>query len=161
MAILAQGGSSYLQHFNTVVCADPRLLEEGRNAVQDDRSTACLCERVMVALYLPGLMLCEQTMVRRWSCSGLKFCQKACESVWCLGQSPQILCRNNKQSQSWDCHPGVKDQQILPCWCPGPGRDLPWGCLKDEGAWGPGGLSSAAHFAVQAGGTGGTGVTLL
>lgn len=45
--------------------------------MQDDRSMACSWERVMLALYLPGLVLCEQTMVRRWSCSGLILCQKA------------------------------------------------------------------------------------
>lgn len=104
-------GAHICKDFSRVICAGPRLLEEGRSTVQGDRSMACLWERVVVAFYLSGLMLCEQTMVRRWSCSGLEFCQKACESVWCLGQSPQVLwARNNKQSPSWDHHPGMKDQ---------------------------------------------------
>lgn len=145
MAILAQDESHICKHFSTVICADPRLLEEGRNAAQDDRSMACLWEKVMVALYLPGLMPCEQTIVRTRSCSGLKFWHKA--SVSLCG----VLARALRSC-------GV---EIISRVKVGPGKELPWECLKDEGIWGPGGLSSAAHFALQADGTGGTGVTLL
>lgn len=131
--------------FSRIICAAPRLFLEREECCSGwhYRSISCLWERVVVGLYLCGLMLYKHTMGRRRSCSGIKFCQKACESVWCLGQSLQILWGgNNKQGPSWDHHPGVKDQQILPCWCSGPGREVSWGCLKDQGTWSPGGLSS-------------------
>lgn len=83
-------------------------------------------------------------------------------SLWCLGWSPQILCsKNNKQSQSWDRCPVVKDQPILPCCCPGPGRELPWRSLRDGGVQGPGGLSSALTLFYRKKGLGRNGVTLL